>query len=124
MATNVRIFAVRFGAGNALVDSEASAETFPSLTAARDAAEALHGPITWRPTRATPSSWAIGSPSAKPSAYRTAIVVAPASRGLSDVVAELKRLDGPADLNEIRDRILTRQGKTPAPKDTEEATPA
>ncbi|ASR04008.1 hypothetical protein [Gordonia rubripertincta] len=125
MAVTYRVYELRFGAANTVVRSTASAETYPTLTAAREAAEEQHGPIHWRPNDSTRTTWPTGTPAARPSAYQTTVVVCPAAKGLTEVLAELRRRDAPADLDVLRAEILARQGRGPAPQPpTEEAKPA
>ncbi|MBN0971512.1 MULTISPECIES: hypothetical protein [unclassified Gordonia (in: high G+C Gram-positive bacteria)] len=121
MATTVRVTTLTLGTAGALVASTTSAEVFPTMASAKEQAEALYGPIRWRPSESTRSSWAIGTPSARPSAYDQRIVVAPAAKGVAEVVEELRRLDAP-NLDDIRQRVLSRQ--RPAPAQPTEETPA
>lgn len=124
MAVNYRVTAIEFGTGGALRTASATAHTWPTMTEAKAAAEEEHGLIRWAHTDVSKPAWAVGD-LLKPSAYSHKVIVAPAAKGLTDIIIELNRRDSPRDLNELRAKILARQGKGPAPQpSTEEDQPA
>ncbi|MGW8814102.1 hypothetical protein [Gordonia terrae] len=118
MATTYRTTVLTLTTGGALREATTTATTWLTLTSAKDSAEQEHGPITWRHADVTRPQWAIGTPTARPSAYDQRVVVAPASKGLDDLLVELHRRDAPTDLDALRASILARQGKGPAPQPT------
>ncbi|WP_431839181.1 hypothetical protein [Gordonia hongkongensis] len=124
MATTYRITTVTFGTAGAVLDASATATTYATLTEAKAAAEETHGTVRWSHADVARPQWATGAPP-RPSAYEQKVIIAPAAKGLDDVLAELRRRDAPRDLDALRAEILARQGNTPAQQpSTEEAKPA
>ncbi|NKY62896.1 hypothetical protein QBL07_017930 [Gordonia rubripertincta] len=122
--TTYRITTLTLGTGGAVLNATASATTFTTLTDARAAAEHAHGAIRWSHADAARPQWAIGTLTARASAYQTLAIIAPAARGLGDILAELRRRDAPTDLDALRADILARQGRGPAPTPTDGGTAA
>ena len=125
MATTYRITTVTFGTAGTVREASATASTYPTLTEAKTAAEEAHGTIRWSHTDVARPQWAIGVIAGRATAYENKAIIAPAAKGLDDILAELRRRDAPADLDALRAGILARQGNTPAQQpSTEEAKPA